>query len=226
MSAALRPRKTPRQERARATVEFLLEAAAHVFGELGYARATTNKIADRAGVSIGSLYQYFPSKDALLVALAERHLDEGLAAARTEAARLREADVDADTLAEVLVAAYVDLNTGPRGDSAIHRVIYDEAPRTPEVLEVLDRLHRFVAGEVEHHLRRLGLDAGDPGLSAWTLVRTLDAVVHQVVLRPPDGRTREQCAAEAVRLCRGHLRELTRGRGPAGAPAGPVPPAG
>ncbi len=214
MDAALRPRKRPRQERARATVGFLLDAAAHVFGELGYARATTNRIAERAGVSIGSLYQYFPGKDALLVALAERHLEEALAGARREAARLRDLDVDADTLVEVLVAAYVDLNTAPPGGSAVHRVIHDEAPRTPEVLEVLDRVHGFVAGEVEHHLRRLGLGAGDPGLSAWTLVRALDAVVHRVVLDPPPGRTREQCAAEAVRLCRGHLREIARAPAP------------
>ena len=48
--------------------------AAHVFGERGYA-ATTNQVAERAGISIGSLYQYFPNKDALLVALHDRHLD-------------------------------------------------------------------------------------------------------------------------------------------------------
>ena len=66
----LRPRKQPQQSRSRATVEFLLEAAAQVFGERGYLATTTNGIAERAGVSVGSLYQYFPSKDAILLALA------------------------------------------------------------------------------------------------------------------------------------------------------------
>lgn len=66
-------RRVPRQARARATASFVLDAAAQVFAERGYA-ATTNEIAARAGVSIGSLYQYFADKDALLVALAERHL--------------------------------------------------------------------------------------------------------------------------------------------------------
>jgi AcrR family transcriptional regulator len=54
-------------------VEAVLQAAAEVFAELGYARATTNKIALRAGVSIGSLYQYFPNKDSLLAELLAQH---------------------------------------------------------------------------------------------------------------------------------------------------------
>jgi AcrR family transcriptional regulator len=68
-------RRRPVQARSKLTVERILDAAAHVFGERGYA-GTTNEVADRAGVSIGSLYQYFPDKDALLVALHDRHIDE------------------------------------------------------------------------------------------------------------------------------------------------------
>ncbi|HEY7903491.1 MAG TPA: helix-turn-helix domain-containing protein, partial [Casimicrobiaceae bacterium] len=54
-------------------MEAILDAAARVFGRDGYAGATTNRIADVAGVSIGSVYQYFPNKDALVVALHARH---------------------------------------------------------------------------------------------------------------------------------------------------------
>lgn len=67
------PRKTPVHSRSRATVEAILEAAAHLLEHDGYGRLTTNHIADKAGVSIGSLYQYFPNKDAICHALAERH---------------------------------------------------------------------------------------------------------------------------------------------------------
>ena len=70
----LSPRKTPRQRRSTATVDAIVEAAARVFAEGGYGRANTNRIAETAGVSIGSLYEYFPNKDAILVAVAERHL--------------------------------------------------------------------------------------------------------------------------------------------------------
>jgi len=69
-------RKAPRQERSRAVVADILEAAAWTFAELGYARATTNRIAERAGVSVGSLYQYFDGKDALLARLLADHHEQ------------------------------------------------------------------------------------------------------------------------------------------------------
>ena len=68
----LRPRKQPRQARSRELVERVLAASARVFADDGYAAATTNKIAEQAGVSVGSLYQFFPHKAALLQALRER----------------------------------------------------------------------------------------------------------------------------------------------------------
>jgi len=66
-------RKEPRQARSKQMVDAILQAAAETFARHGYARATTNKIAERAGVSIGSLYQYFPNKDALLAGLLAAH---------------------------------------------------------------------------------------------------------------------------------------------------------
>src|SRR5712672_1569394 len=78
-AAPLRPRKAPRQQRALDTRRRLLDAAAHVFAEHGYAAGTTNRIAEAAGHSIGSLYQYFPNKDAILVELASEHATAGIA---------------------------------------------------------------------------------------------------------------------------------------------------
>ncbi|EOH6038345.1 TetR/AcrR family transcriptional regulator [Acinetobacter baumannii] len=66
------PRKRPRQARSVATFEAILEAAARILESLGFAGFNTNAVAERAGVSIGSLYQYFPSKDALIVELIRR----------------------------------------------------------------------------------------------------------------------------------------------------------
>lgn len=68
------PRKKPLQSRSRATVQAVLVASAHILEEHGLAGFNTNAVAERAGVSIGSLYQYFPSKDAILVALMEQSL--------------------------------------------------------------------------------------------------------------------------------------------------------
>jgi AcrR family transcriptional regulator len=73
LAARVRVRKAPLQERSKVMVDAILEAAAQVFADLGYARATTNKIAERAGVSVGSLYQYFPNKDSLIASLHQIH---------------------------------------------------------------------------------------------------------------------------------------------------------
>ncbi|MEI1682481.1 TetR/AcrR family transcriptional regulator [Acinetobacter baumannii] len=66
------PRKRPRQARSVATFEAILEAAARILESLGFTGFNTNAVAELAGVSIGSLYQYFPSKDALIVELIRR----------------------------------------------------------------------------------------------------------------------------------------------------------
>ena len=70
------PRKKPLQSRSRATVQAVLTAAAHILEERGLSGFNTNAVAERAGVSIGSLYQYFPSKDAILLALMEQSMSQ------------------------------------------------------------------------------------------------------------------------------------------------------
>ncbi|TDS83456.1 TetR family transcriptional regulator [Rahnella sp. BIGb0236] len=72
----LNPRKMPSQPRSTHTVEAIIEGAAHILEQHGLDGYTTNAIAARAGVSIGSLYQYFPTKDAVTVALIEREMAE------------------------------------------------------------------------------------------------------------------------------------------------------
>ena len=85
------PRRTPRQERSQFTVDAIFEAVARIVATQGEGALTTNRIAEVAGVSVGSLYQYFPSKEAILVAMLDQHcdrvmlaLDALLAQARTE----------------------------------------------------------------------------------------------------------------------------------------------
>jgi len=74
-SRASRPRRQAKQERARETVEIILEAAARVLLDQGYARATPNRIAQKAGVSVGTLYEYFANKEAVFDALIRRELE-------------------------------------------------------------------------------------------------------------------------------------------------------
>jgi AcrR family transcriptional regulator len=71
---ALNPRKTPSQARSAFTVEMIFDATIQVLLDVGIGRLTTTRVADRAGVSVGTLYQYFPNKDSLLAAVLQRHL--------------------------------------------------------------------------------------------------------------------------------------------------------
>lgn len=97
----LKPRKAPTQPRSTHTVDAILEGAAHILEQHGLAGYTTNAIAARAGVSIGSLYQYFPTKDAVTVALIERELTELV---REATAALARGDRHAALLALIDVA--------------------------------------------------------------------------------------------------------------------------
>lgn len=72
---SVRPRKKPVQKRSHVTVDAIIEAAARIFVKEGYASATTNRIAELAGVSVGSLYEYFPNKASLLAALIARQVE-------------------------------------------------------------------------------------------------------------------------------------------------------
>src|SRR4051812_18268513 len=130
----LQPRKQPRQVRAELTRQRILTAAAHVFAEHGYAAGTTNRIAEQARVSIGSLYQYYPNKDAILLELLTRHLDAGMATSRR-----RRADAPPDSLEDVIrthVRAVIDNH---RDDPNLLRVMFEQAPRSPGLVEKISR---------------------------------------------------------------------------------------
>jgi len=114
-----RRRRRPIQARSQATVDFVLEAAARVFKREGFA-ATTNRIAAEAGVSIGTLYEYFPHKQALLLALAERHV----ALAETE---IRAACNTGGTLRELLAALQKAMLASQRFPSQALELVGQEA---------------------------------------------------------------------------------------------------
>ena len=102
----LEPRKSPVQARSAASVDAILEATIQVLLNVGKERLTTTRVALRAGVSVGTLYQYFPNKGALLQAALRRHLDEV-----TEAVELVCREQKGETLrrmATALITAFLE----------------------------------------------------------------------------------------------------------------------
>ena len=176
------PRKRAGQARSRATVEALVEATARILVRDGYDRASTNRIAEEAGVSVGSLYQYYPCKEALVVAVIERHNRDLMRVVREALATVATEPVEIGVSA--LIAAAIEAH---RVDPALHRVLAEQIPRTGalEDVEAFSRTNYALFRDyLEHHrdeLRDIDLD-----LAAFLCVTSIEAVTHTAVLHRPE----------------------------------------
>ena len=192
-------RKAPRQQRSRVTVDVIVEAATRVLARRGWARFTTNEIAAVAGVSVGSLYQYFPNKLAIAEAIRQRHLDEVLVALSgagddNEAIPL---DQRAARFADGVIAAH-------SVDQALHRVLLDEVP--------LVARSSYAEFEAEYQRRYRALiaasasgAAGDDETAARVLSSAVEGVVHAAAHRGDLGLP--ALRSELVRLILAYLRD-------------------
>ena len=176
------PRKRPRQERSKATVDSILAACARVLVRHGYDGLTTNAVASMAGVSIGSLYQYFPNKESLVRALLERHMEEMNASVLAELARVAHLPLGqaARAVVELTIRAHAI-------DPELHQVLTEELPRVGKLARMRDMdalCRRMVAGLLQ--ARRDEIAIRDPDMAAFLLVSTIEAVVHRAALLDPD----------------------------------------
>ncbi|MDH0340520.1 TetR/AcrR family transcriptional regulator [Chromobacterium haemolyticum] len=182
-------RKQPGQARSRHVVAAILEAAARILERDGYAGLTTNKAAELAGVSIGSLYQYFPNKQALVAALHSRHGEETLATAR-EALRLSDG-LPWQAQLECLVSACLRLHLAAPG---LHRVLEREWPQFDAPPES-NPLDAALQGCVAEWLAGGGL----PAERAPRLLRMADSLIHGLALEDaPDEAELTRCVAAAL----------------------------
>src|SRR6516162_3983543 len=175
-------RKSASQERSRLTVDALLEATARVLIREGYDRASTNRIAEVAGVSIGSLYQYFPSKEALVVAVIDRHMQE--VSQVTRSALLKVAGRPIEGAAREFVSVAIDAH---RVNPKLHGVLAEQIPRVGRLENIEANVregYALVRGYLEAH--RDEIDVADLDLAAFVLVTVVEALTHAAVLRRPD----------------------------------------
>jgi AcrR family transcriptional regulator len=162
-------------------VETILQAAARVFVQHGYGQATTNRIARAAGISVGSLYQYFPSKDAVAVELLRRYRETLL---QLVARHL--SGVDARTLEPAVRALLGALLRAEGIDPALHRVLIEQVLRTSARAEILGFEERM-EGMLARFIRGAAGDAfaRDPDIAAFVLVRAVLGAVHAAVVDRP-----------------------------------------
>jgi AcrR family transcriptional regulator len=194
------PRKRPRQERSEATVDAILEGAARLFIEEGYIAATTNRIAAEAGISVGSLYQYFPSKDAIAVELVRRFRQS-----RLEALGAQLALVGDKPLEQVVGALFTSFLRAEGIRPELYSVLIEQVIRTSARRELRGYEERL-EGLVAQALRRVKPPpkVEDTDLAAFMLVRLVMALVHSVNADEPRYNT-PALAKELTRMVVAYL---------------------
>jgi len=200
-NATLIPRKAPRQARSRATVDAILDAAARVLVQRGYAATTTNAVAEVAGVSVGSLYQYFPNKDSLIAALHDRHGRQ--MSALLDAALLQHRG---SSLPEALAGVIESAVKAHQLDADLHRVLDKQVlglDQFPGEDESVDEIERRIRGLLEAH--RADIVVEDLRLATYMLMHAVHALIHAVVLERPSGVSMKAATRETVRMALAYL---------------------
>ena len=195
------PRKQPQQARSKAMVAAILEAAIRVLIKRGYQGATTIAIAERAGVSVGSLYQYFPNKEEIVGTLIDQHARQIIACVD---AALDEVDPDDPGRAiEAMIQAAIKAH---RINAPLHKVLTEQVPRVGRIKVAMDtskvlteRLASFLTAHRAH------LNGRDPQRAAFVVETVVEALTHRAVIEHPDALSTGDIEAEALELVMGYL---------------------
>lgn len=175
------PRKRPRQARSKATVDTILAATAKVLVRHGFDGLTTNAVAVAAGVSIGSLYQYFPNKEALVAALIEHHVETKTTMTRDQLARVALLPIGkaVRSMIEMTIQSYSI-------EPDLKRVLIEQVPRVGRMAKIAE-LQQGTFHVVAQLLtaRRSELAIADPEMAAYVIVAAIEAIAHKAVLFQP-----------------------------------------
>ena len=204
MTAARRAssvRRRPSQRRAHQTVDAVLEAAIRVLKREGYGALTTNRIAEVAGVSIGSVYQYFPDKRAIFVALHQRHVAE---MDRLVGIKLVEhANSSLEDLVRGLVEAVVEAHAV---DPELHELLLTQVPHRVDGTEGfatrLQGAFRLAIASKHHAVKK----HRDLDKIVFIAANMVEALSHAAALQRPGNLSRAEVKEEIVRAVMVYLR--------------------
>jgi AcrR family transcriptional regulator len=191
-----KPRKLPQQARSRVSFDAILGGCARILERGGYEALTTNAVAAAAGVGIGTLYDFFPNREAIVVALAEQRLAR--LAGEVQAGLAAAEELDAYEALDLLVRRIV---RSVAADRALYRVLLREAkflrnrPETRRALAAFLELGRRAS---ERAGDRISL--ADPPADAWLISRMLAHGVLEIVWQERGDVSRERLTRELIRL--------------------------
>jgi AcrR family transcriptional regulator len=198
----MKSRRAPVQERAQVTVEAMLDAAVKLLKRRGASLLTTNRIAATAGVSIGSLYQYFPNKMAVFIALHERHI------AQVDRIMHRRMAKSTEIALEELISSLIDgMIEAHTVDPELSELLQAEVPhRAAGTLDFSVRLHGAFRKALAAHARELG-GRIDLDMRTFFVSNMVEAFGHAIVLRRPPGSSLSRARAELLRAILAYLRQ-------------------
>lgn len=179
----------------------ILQATAQVLMSHGYDRTTTNLVAEKAGVSIGSLYEYFPNKEALVAALASAHVEELMA--RVDEVLSLSSDETPKAVVTALIRAGLDAH---RVDPALHKVLVEQVPRIGDLAASLD-ISSVLQRKIEADLQRRAPDLPHARvrITALVLETCIEALSHRAVVETPDWLETGEIEREALRLLQPYI---------------------
>lgn len=204
-SDPLKPRKTPRQARSTATVAAIFEATFQVLLSDGLVKLTTTRVAERAGVSVGTMYQYFPHKEALLYAVLEQYLYEVVIATEEACVRLEGAQLS--EMADGLVHAYLEAKLRHMPGS---RVLYTVAAELDT-----DNLVDDIVRRADQAIERLLASAADVQFDdlptvTFALRTILVGTVREVLEKEAPASSLAMLRAQLPIMCRAYLMAVSR----------------
>lgn len=168
--------RPPKQERSRQKFDFIVEAATRILSMSGYAALNTNEVARVAGVSIGSVYEYFRNKDEIVAVIVDRHLS----AAEHSVASFDFQIAQEWSLKQIinsLVSGFIALH---RDDPRLHRVISSEVPLTKQQIRRRQNLEEQLVHGVT---QLLSGRVQNPVLQGMLIVQTADQLIHKWLLQ-------------------------------------------
>lgn len=176
----LKPRKIPAQERSRSTVMAIYQAATQVFSKEGYEGTTTDLIAERAGVSVGTLYQYFPSKDAILIGLFEQHIHETKIIAESFLEEVRRRGCLSPDMTPRIIRMMLDHNLHDHGQ---HMLFIGKIGWPEDIVRQQMELGRFLKKIIEEIFKTSAdVHVEDPKAAAHIVWSSARLVIHDYLL--------------------------------------------